>query len=432
MSLNKLNIQTVCSYFHVASTLLLFCSIPFYFSRFTQYGMILFFSSFVIDYVARKRWREGFRWDKSRIVSLFLLINIALFFIYSFFEVDTRYFSTLLEYRASFIGFAVVGLLGVSDKFKTRYFAYAVVIALISYLLSLYNTIPSWVLSLENVKEILTNIAFFRSVEICSHMTLNIFLCVGMILFSKLITISKYKAEKVFSIFMILALYLLVMLSEGRVGMLNANIVMLFIILRFAVKKLKYLVPIMPLLVSAAIVLGVLLFVDNPLKKQIPVLNKANPREYIWHEGINQIEDSPIIGKGASTNALQMKERLLNNEELCSTEKFLIRKLNEEKVYGMHPHNQIMQSWQEYGIIGLLTILGLFISLFIFSRKSISLCLVTLIILIQLQFEVIDGGITTLGFCTYIYLILVLLSSNEFGKEEISGLKWIFSSPSNA
>ena len=432
MSIGKLNIQSVCSYFHIASTLILFCSIPFYYSRFTQYGMILFFSSFVIDYLVSKRWREGFKWDKSRVVSLFLLIQIALLFIYGFFEADSRYLSTFYEYRTAYIGFSLVGLLGISNKFKTRYFAYAAIVSLIPFFISIYNALPSWFYNLQVFQHKLNVISYVRSQEICSHMTINLFLCVGMILFSKVIAISKYKIEKVFSIFMILAFYILVMLSEGRVGMLNANIVLLFIILRFAIKKLKFFIPTIVVLLSSAIVLGLFMFSDNELTKDIKVFNKANPREYIWQEGVNQILDAPIIGHGASTNALQMKERLLNNKELCSIEKFLISHLKEDHVYGIHPHNQIMQNWQEYGILGLFTILGLFLSLLIVSKGSLSLTLINLIIFIQLQTEVIDGGITTVGFCMYVYLILALLKSDEMGKEKISSLKWISRSPGNA
>lgn len=394
--------------------------------------MILFFSSFVIDYLVTKRWREGFKWDKSRVVSLFLLIQIALLFIYGFFEADSRYLSTFYEYRTAFIGFSLVGLLGVTNKFKTRYFAYAAIVSLIPFFISIYNALPSWFYNLQVFQHKLNVISYVRSQEICSHMTINLFLCVGMILFSKVIAISKYKIEKVFSIFMILAFYILVMLSEGRVGMLNANIVLLFIILRFAIKKLKFFIPTIVVLLSSAIVLGLFMFSDNELTKDIKVFNKANPREYIWHEGVNQILDAPIIGHGASTNALQMKERLLNNKELCSIEKFLISYLKEDHVYGMHPHNQIMQNWQEYGILGLFTILGLFLSLLIVSKGSLSLTLINLIIFIQLQTEVIDGGITTVGFCMYVYLILVLLKSDEMGKEKISSLKWISRSPGNA
>ncbi len=394
--------------------------------------MILFFSSFVIDYLVSKRWREGFKWDKSRVVSLFLLIQIALLFIYGFFEADSRYLSTFYEYRTAFIGFSLVGLLGVSNKFKTRYFAYAAIVSLIPFFISIYNALPSWFYNLQVFQHKLNVISYVRSQEICSHMTINLFLCVGMILFSKVIAISKYKIEKVFSIFMILAFYILVMLSEGRVGMLNANIVLLFIILRFAIKKLKFFIPTIVVLLSSAIVLGLFIFSDNELTKDIKVFNKANPREYIWQEGVNQILDAPIIGHGASTNALQMKERLLNNKELCSIEKFLISHLKEDHVYGMHPHNQIMQNWQEYGILGLFTILGLFLSLLIVSKGSLSLTLINLIIFIQLQTEVIDGGITTVGFCMYVYLILALLKSDEMGKEKISSLKWISRSPGNA
>ena len=65
-------------------------------------------------------------------------------------------------------------------------------------------------------------------------------------------------------------------------------------------------------------------------------------------------------------------------------------------------------------------------------RGSLTLNLIFIIIFVQLLSEVIDGGVTTVGFCTYVYLILVLLASNEMGKEKICSPKWISRSPSNA
>ena len=425
MSITKQNIQSVCSYFHIVCTLFLFCSIPYFYSRFTQYGLILFFSSFAIDYIASERWKQGFKLDNTRIVSLFLLLQIGLFFIYSLFEPDSRYFSTFLEYRASFIGFAIVGLLGISDKFKLRHFAYASIVSVLACFIALYNLLPT---NLES----LVQIRVCRALNIGSHMTINLFFCAGMILFSKLISLSKSKIEKALGIFMILLFYALVMTSGGRIGMINANVVLVCIFLRFTISKLKILIPSAIVLLLAFSIGYIGIMSNESIKKTLRLSDRTNPREYIWQEGVNQILDAPIIGHGASTNALQMKERLLNNKELCSIEKFLISHIKEDHVYGMHPHNQIMQNWQEYGILGLFTILGLFLSLLIVSKGSLSLNLITLIIFIQLQTEVIDGGITTVGICTYIFLILALSKSNEMGKEKIGGLKWISRTPSNA
>lgn len=171
---------------------------------------------------------------------------------------------------------------------------------------------------------------------------------------------------------------------------------------------------------------------SNSIKSISPSFNKSNPRKHIWVEAIDKIKESPIVGVGASTNAAQFKEILLRNEDLLMEEEFLIGNLRNDKVYGMHPHNQIMQSWQEYGLLGLFVILGLFTTIILAIRGSLTLNLIFIPIFVQLQTEVIDGGITTIGFCTYIYLILVLLESKQMGKEKIGGLKWISRSPSNA
>ena len=415
MSLNKLNIQSVCSYFHIACTLFLFCTIPFYYSKFLQYGLIFFFSSFAFDYLASKRWKEGFKFDAARIVSLLLLLQFVLLFVFSFFEQDTRYLSTLYEYRLSFLGFGIVGLLGVSDKFRVRHFAYASVFPIVAFVIVLYNMLPPNFWDIESFKSQISTLSYYRGLNICSHMTLNIFLCVGMILFSKVIEISKNKLEKAFSVFMIVAFYFLVLLTEARIGMVNATLVLIFIILRFAIRKLKILIPTLIVFLLAFSGVGLFILSDNPLKKEVPVLNKTNPREYIWQDGVELIKESPILGVGASTNALRVKERLLANEELCKIEWFLIMHLKKEHVFGMHTHNQVMQSWQEYGIIGLFALISLFVSIIWVSKKSFSLYLIFGVIFVQLITEVIDSGVTSIGFCSYVYLILILVKSGEMG-----------------
>ena len=408
----------MCSYFHIACTLFLFAAIPFYYSSFLQYGLICFFVSFVADYLASKRWQQGFSLDKTRIVSLLVLLQFVLLFVFSFFEADTRYLSTIYEYRMSFLGFGLVGLLGVSDKFRVRYFAYASALTVVLFLILLYNILPPHFSVVKSINDKIITISFFRSLKLCSHMTLNIFLCVGMVLFAKVIEISKYKLEKAFSVFMILFFYLLVMTSQGRVGMFNVNLVLGLIILRFTIKKLKYLIPTIAVLLTILTGVGFFLLSDNPIKKEIPALNRTNPREFIWRDGVELIKETPWLGMGASTNALRVKEKLLADEELCSMERFLIGHLKDEHVFGMHTHNQLMQSWQEYGIIGLVAILALWGSVIWASRRSLTLNVIFLVILIQLVTEVIDGGVTSIGFCFYIYLILLLLKSGEMGLDK--------------
>ena len=245
MGITKQNIQSVCSYFHIACTLVLFCSIPFFYSRFTQYGLIFFFVSFVIDYVSSERWKKGFKINSSRIVSFFLLLQIVLLFIFSFFEQQPQYLSTLYEYRLAFLGFGIVGLLGVSDKFKVRYFAYSTIISVIVLLVSLYLIIPDWYDNLTTINEKLAVVRSLRGLNLCKHMTINIFLGVGMALFAKLFTISKSNLEKGFSVLMIILYYVMVMASEGRVGMLNATIVLGCIILRAIISNRKLLIPLL-------------------------------------------------------------------------------------------------------------------------------------------------------------------------------------------
>ena len=213
---------------------------------------------------------------------------------------------------------------------------------------------------------------------------------------------------------MILVFYAIIMLSDGRIGIFNASIILLFIILRFTVKKINYLIPILFVILSVICASYVLVFIDNPIKDKIFVLNKNNPREYVWKDGAELIKESPFIGVGASTNALRVKERLLNDEQLCSMEEFLIDHIKQDHVFAMHTHNQIMQSWQEYGLIGLFAILALFVSIFVYSRHSLSMILIFSMVAIQLITDVIDGSIGNLAFSMYVYLLLIF--SKQMGK----------------
>ena len=432
MVLEKLNIQSVCSYFHIACTLFLFSTLPFYYSMFTQYGLILFFASFLIDYIVSKRWQQGFKITANRLVSLFLLLQFALLFIYGLFESEPKYLSTLYEYRLSFLGFGIVGLLGVDDKFKLRHFAYTTLPSIIVLFVCLYSVLPDYVFKIEKFNVFLNELSSYRAKYICSHMTINIFLCVGMALFAKIYQSTKNTFEKIFSALVVILYFAIVMLSNARIGMLNASLLFGCILLRNTVKNKKLLIPTMVLLAVAVLSSLYIITTDNPIRSKIPVLNKSNPREFIWHEAVEKIKMSPIIGVGASTNAAEFKEMLLGNEDLIRTEIFLLSHIKQDHVYGMHPHNQIMQSLQEYGIIGLLAILGLFASIVMATRGSFTLSMVFVVIFVQLLSEVIDGGITTLGFCTYVYLIWVLLESSDMRKEQISSSKGTLSSECNA
>lgn len=431
MGTSKLNIQSVCSYFHIACTLFLFSTIPFYYSMFTQYGLILFFSSFAIDYVASQRWKQGFKFDLSKVISLCLMLLFVLLFIFGVFEKDPTYLSTFYEYRSALLGFGIVGMMGVSDKFKVRYFAYISILSIIVFICLLISKIPNYFYNLESITQQLQSLRYLRLTYISSHMQINIFLCVGMILFAKVFDMSSSKCEKIFVTLMVLTYYSLVMLSEGRIGILNANLVLFSFLLHFTIKNRKILMPLI-ILLGVIVLLGLyILDTDNAFKKYLNHLDKPNSREYVWQEGVNIIKESPLIGVGASTNAMRVKERLLANEELAKIEEFLLENIKDGKVYSMHTHNQIMQSWQEYGIIGLFAILGLFISMFLLCRNSFPMLLILSVIFIQLITDVIDGGIGNLGFSMYVFLLLALYYSNQVGKEKVSSSNRVLSSPSD-
>jgi len=77
-----------------------------------------------------------------------------------------------------------------------------------------------------------------------------------------------------------------------------------------------------------------------------------DPRAFIWKAAINVVKKQPVIGYGASRAQEEFDAAL----KLTETKEF---KESWKDTLIMHSHNQFIQTYMEFGILGIVLLLGL-------------------------------------------------------------------------
>ncbi|MCT4614820.1 MAG: O-antigen ligase family protein [Marinifilaceae bacterium] len=151
---------------------------------------------------------------------------------------------------------------------------------------------------------------------------------------------------KIFYIILFVVFSLILLNGEGRMGLLSyVGIVISFIsIWIFRKKKKIFFISLFILLVA-----GISLVSLNPRLKNISIENVQKqtipdylPRVYIWKTAFKLIKERPILGYGIGTT----KDKLL--------EQYKKDGYRAGVIYTFHSHNQFLQSWLQFGVLGLL------------------------------------------------------------------------------
>jgi O-antigen ligase len=138
-------------------------------------------------------------------------------------------------------------------------------------------------------------------------------------------------------------------LSDGRIGLLSSLIIFSFIILRYLWSKS------IGFTVVATIVFVLFVSISVQQNPRITLSKiKEDPRKEIWKVAAHEIINANFVGVGASTASNNLKSE------------FSKRGMENFK----HAHNIFLQTMVEYGFVGFLTILTVFIlSFFAVSKR---------------------------------------------------------------
>lgn len=406
--------RKIIAYLQLISGTALFASLPIYFNTFTQWAMILFITTSIMDSLLQIRFSARELLTMEKIPFWACIGTFLLLFVYLPIDHYREHWNILAESRLAFLLFGILGLLG-TRKIPTKVLAYTSIIVstcLIGYLLYLFEPLLP---GAKNWKVVLN---LCRTINIQAHMAFNLYLNIAIISCFWLFKQYDSWIKRAPLLFFIGLFYTCIALSDGRIGIVSCNIIMVigFLYLLPTTYKKK------ALFIMAPIALAVCFVLINNHFKQTSVNNFTHDYRYaIWKEGAKIIAESPVVGIGAGTGAYTLSEAFKNSEHL-SAHIFLIEQAALLKnIVGAHPHNQFMQSWMEHGIPGLLCAFGwLIVPLICLIRNKSNVFVITIwtLIIIQMQTDVTRGSLTDLGFC--FYLLLAMNYAQQSSKEVVN------------
>lgn len=339
-------ISTTINIINLVSCVFLTAS-SLYYTTLQQIWFYTFFISYVLEIFIDKKWKD-FQIDKSKIYFLSLLLFFLLIFIYHPFENSNKYFNRLVELRLVLLGFAVVGFFGVNKLYRISYLANAFIISAVIAMLYIICGI--------GVKEFIANpqranlVTIFRIEHINSHIVFNSYLNIALVCCWYLIFMpkTKFKAlRNLFYLFSTISIIYFLVISEGRIGIIICAISM-FSISIYQLWKLNKLLVAGFILIAPFMVWAVVSNHKRMSKDEIV----NDPRAFIWKAASEVVKKQPILGYGASRAQEEFDASLSKYE----TEKF--RKIWKETRI-MHCHNQFLQTYMEFGVIGIILLLGL-------------------------------------------------------------------------
>jgi O-antigen ligase len=370
------------------SILLLVVSLSISFSIFQRIAFLIALFSYVIELILEKKWRE-LKWENTARQWFFvtIIIYFLLQFFYFPFETNTNYFQPIFEERVAFLVFGIVGLIGFNKYFKLKYFAWAFIATSFVLGVFLLSKLNAEILNSPNRNDM---IAFIRIKYISSHMKFNYFLNISLIFMYYLVAVYKIKKSFLNTFALIISFLVIILnlfLSDGRIGLMTSFIILALYILRYLWSKSIRLT-----IISTSVFL-LLVFV---LIQQNPRLNsehiKREPRKEIWKVAVDEIKESHFLGEGASTAsynlALEFSKRNMENFK--------------------HSHNIFLQTLVEYGIVGFLVILTMFLlSYFTVSKKfRFMIFLFTMATILQLLVGSFQMDLNPMVFLLTIALII--------------------------
>lgn len=404
------SIKNIAAWFFAVSSLLLFALLPLHFTPLHRIALVLFFASFVLDYVINTRWRTR-KPDMSYFFYACMVLYFLLMFIYLPVEQDSRYISNICESRLPFLGFGIIGLLGgFNDKFKAGYFACTGAIASLIYIAYVIYAMGGW-------ESLMADNAFLQyqkaqATNINAHMAINSYYIAVIALTYFMVkdwrttdgNIKKFATWFCAISCIILAFFLIK--NEGRMGLLMLSVMLFYIVADLLKKKRIFLI----LGMVVFLLIAVMFAATRP--RFNTDLVSANPRLQIWDATMELIEERPLSGYGSSTAYAKMSDDFKEIQwHHDSDRNFLLGLINNGDYWAAHAHNQLLQSWLEFGIIGVLLMAAIFISPFVAMNvnKFYPLFAIFLLcIIMQLQTDIIRGSIGYIGFCFYFMLALNL------------------------
>jgi O-antigen ligase len=358
-----------------------------------EVAYFMFFISYAIEIITDKKWKTV-KLSRKTTYFLMFLVFFLLAFAYYPFESSNHYFKLLIEKRYPLLGFSIVGIFGVNKFYQLKYFTNTLVFTSLAVIFLIFSKI--------NIRDFFDDPNIFnlaRNEIINTHMLVNFYLnstILGVWYFLS----NHWKTTNIFyKLFLIASVLLFIFIlaiSEGRTGFLAGIFVSITILfIELWKKKKKYGIIFLIIIPWAA---ALLISTHNRMDAEDI---KSEPRYFLWAAGWHVIKDNSVLGQGMSTAQVKYDAA----REIYQTEDY---KQSWIKSKHLDSHNQYLQTWMEFGIIGLVLLIYIYFTpLFIISQKRL-LLLVLFIILLSVQsfFDMFITGYFSAFFCIWMLFLL--------------------------
>jgi O-antigen ligase len=302
--------------------------------------------------------------------------------------------------RLALLGFAVVGFLGVNRLYKLAYIGNAFVgSSLIAILFLIFKAV--------GIKEFIINperadlINGMRILYINSHLVFNVYLnislafCYYYILEFKNLGNGKWKI--LFYIFSAILFFYFLVISEGRIGITTSICMLIFIIGTnlWKVRKLYFVI----FMLLAPIMIGLLL---SNHKRMTTAELENDPHYFIWHAATEVAKNQPLMGYGAS-RAQEVFD--VSMDKFAPREYTITCRANNT----LNCQSQFLQTYMEFGIIGLVLLVYLILTPFILAENKRRSLTISLIFIIVAQFNT-EIVLTVQGFAMIFGFIVLTIN----------------------
>ncbi len=398
---------TALHYLNLVSFILLLSSTIFYF-HVQKIFFILFVLSYFVEFFVDKKWMN-IKTSKNKIYFLLMILFFLLALIYYPFESSTKYFSILVVKRLSILGFGLIGIFGLNTKFRISLFLNTFIITSVSIVLYLIIFQIGLLEFIHNPDraQLFTNV---RDLKINLHMMFNFYLNTSIIaiwyIFSsswKSIKLSK----KVLYFLAFGIIFFALSITEGRSGFL-ASLLIIAGILFWEIWKRKKIIGFIIGILIPFVIFGI----ASQKKRMSEPMLKSEPRIFLWKAALEVVKQSPVFGYGIN----DAQEKFDSSRTKLQTPEFK-EYWKESRL--LDCHDQYLQTTMEFGIVGLIILLFIYIyPIFIAvkQRKFLAFLLMSLCAYQSLFDMFITGNFSAMF---GILLVIILLAKNDLVFEQI-------------
>lgn len=396
-------LKTILYYMNMISLIGLICSCLFYYHTipfWIQHSCLyLFFTTWFIEVILDNRWKmkPNKQWIFYGLIILFFLLA----FLYWPWDGKHTYFQYHLERRLPLLGFGIVGILGVNNRYSRAAIINAMIITSIASILFI-GFKAGW----HNIffsEERIMLISKCRIQHINAHMGYNFFLNSTIIgIWYLLFHADKKPAlwQRVAYPIAAIIILLTILCTDGRSGFFIglANVCIMIIIELCRYKKW--------ICITGAIVAFSALIMLSSLHPRLSKESISYDLRYsYWKSATALIKQKPILGYGMSHAQEEFDQ--VNMQYVSESSKYYWTVKHHHYI---DCHNQYLQTLLEFGIIGLILLLAIYISPLIICWRRREWWLALFFTIISMWQSIFDTFLT--GQFNMLYCILLLMIIN--------------------